>query len=52
MFYNETVKVEVMVRNSVGGRFNEMAVRYVKYCISIYCTTIEAVLATKKERHF
>ena len=50
MFKNENVEVKVVVGNS--GKFDEMVVRYMKYCISIYRNTIEAILATNKERHF
>ena len=40
-FKNENIEVKVMVGNS--GTFIEMAVRYMKYCISIYRNTTEAI---------
>ena len=52
MLYEGNVKVKVAVDSLNGGKFIAMAARYMKYCISIYRHTIEAILATKKERHF
>ena len=52
MLYEGNVKVTVVGDNSIGGKFIEMAARYMRYCISMYRNTIEAILATRKERHF
>ena len=52
MLYEGNVKVTIVVDNSIGGNFIEMVARYMRHCISICRNTIEAIPATRKERHF